>query len=273
MKVFISWSGERSKAIAEALRDWLPSVVQSVRPWLSLADIDKGTRWRTEIAEQLEQCRIGIICLTPENLSSQWLLFEAGALSKIQGQSYVCTFLHELVPTDVRDPLAQFQHTVAEKEDIKNLVMTINRAQGENANPEAQVERVFEWGWDELSGLIQTVPALPVDSIAKRSDSELIEEILGLVRAQARTEQTNLNGSRLVEFRMPTGVNLSVEDVELLSNYCRTLQIEQQNLFKQIDRLRTDEQYVLECLRMFRDRETKYFDKEWPSKPFLRKSP
>jgi len=273
MKVFISWSGKRSKAIAEALRDWLPSVVPSVRPWLSIADIDKGTRWRDEIAEQLEQCRVGIICLTPENLSSHWLLFEAGALSKIQGQSYICTFLHELAPTDVKDPLAQFQHTIADKEDIKNLVMTINRAQGEHANPEAQVEKVFKWGWDELSGLLQAVPTLAVDSIVKRSDGDMIEEILELVRAQTRIERTNLNDSRLVEFRMPGGVTLSVEDIELLSNYCRSLQIEQQSFSKELEKLRTDEQYVLKCLRMFRDRETKYFDKEWPSKPLLRKFP
>ena len=26
MRVFISWSGQRSKALAEALRDWLPNV-------------------------------------------------------------------------------------------------------------------------------------------------------------------------------------------------------------------------------------------------------
>ena len=34
MHVFISWSGERSKALAVALRDWLPLVLHYVEPWV-----------------------------------------------------------------------------------------------------------------------------------------------------------------------------------------------------------------------------------------------
>ncbi len=44
MKVFISWSGKRSRALAEAFRDWLPNDTQAIKPWMSDVDIDKGTR-------------------------------------------------------------------------------------------------------------------------------------------------------------------------------------------------------------------------------------
>jgi hypothetical protein len=115
MKIFISWSGIRSKAVAEALHDWLPTIIQAVRPWLSPADIDKGTRWRTEVATELEHSQVGIVCLTPENLNSSWLLFEAGALSKIQESSFICTLLYDLEPSTVVGPLGQFQHTLATK--------------------------------------------------------------------------------------------------------------------------------------------------------------
>lgn len=42
MKVFLSGSGEKSKAAAEAFRRWLPCVLQSVRPWMSDRDIGAG---------------------------------------------------------------------------------------------------------------------------------------------------------------------------------------------------------------------------------------
>ncbi len=45
MKVFISWSGERSQLLAQALHGWLPLVLHYVQPWLSEADVSAGDRW------------------------------------------------------------------------------------------------------------------------------------------------------------------------------------------------------------------------------------
>src|SRR5215211_6657068 len=107
MLVFISWSGPRSRAIAEALENWLAKVIQAVEPWIS-QDIDKGLRWGTEIADRLEQSKVGIICLTKSNLDAKWIHFEAGAISKTK-DGYVCTLLIDVKPSDVEQPLAQFQ--------------------------------------------------------------------------------------------------------------------------------------------------------------------
>ena len=85
MNVFISWSGPISLQFATVLRDWLPDVIQAIKPWVSTEDIDKGTVWNAELSGQLSNVRFGIICVTPENASSPWLAFEAGAMSVNKG--------------------------------------------------------------------------------------------------------------------------------------------------------------------------------------------
>ena len=42
MKVFLGWSGETSHNVALALSDWLPKVIQAIRPFVSSEDIAKG---------------------------------------------------------------------------------------------------------------------------------------------------------------------------------------------------------------------------------------
>ncbi len=54
MKVFISWSGERSQALAQAVREWLPMVLYYTEPWLSHSDIEAGERWANVVAKELE---------------------------------------------------------------------------------------------------------------------------------------------------------------------------------------------------------------------------
>jgi hypothetical protein len=82
MDIFISWSGPRSRAVTEALTEYLPMIVNAFSPWLSSADIDKGARWNSDLAAALATSKAGIICLTPNNLTAPYVLFESGALSK-----------------------------------------------------------------------------------------------------------------------------------------------------------------------------------------------
>ena len=96
MKVFISWSGNKSHKVALLFREWLPSVIQSVVPYVSSEDIDKGARWSTDIAKELEDSTFGILCVTKENLNAPWLSFEAGALSKTMDKSFVTPFLFDI---------------------------------------------------------------------------------------------------------------------------------------------------------------------------------
>ncbi|WP_257721520.1 hypothetical protein [Chryseobacterium sp. IHB B 17019] len=44
MNIFISWSGDTSKQIAEELKNWLPLVIQSANPFYTPSDIEPGQR-------------------------------------------------------------------------------------------------------------------------------------------------------------------------------------------------------------------------------------
>jgi hypothetical protein len=90
MKIFLSWSGERSKVVADALRSWIPDVIHAVKPWMSGVDIRAGMRWSREVDEELGDTQFGILCLTKENQTAPWLLFEAGALAKSVEGVAVC---------------------------------------------------------------------------------------------------------------------------------------------------------------------------------------
>jgi hypothetical protein len=182
MKVFISWSGERSLVIAKGLREWLPRVIQAIEPWMSDSDADKGIRWEQRIGLELEQTRFGIFCLTPENLDSRWLNFEAGAIAKTVDKTYVCTYLLELKPTDIEGPLSHFNHTKTEKEDTRRLIHTVNRALESQALDEKIVNDSFELFWPRLEMQFNQLP--PVAKKRKpRNIEDMTEEILVSVRA------------------------------------------------------------------------------------------
>lgn len=185
MKVFISWSGEKSRKIGELLRDWLPAVVQAVKPYFSPNDIDKGARWGNEISKELEQSRVGVLCLTPSNLQAPWLMFEAGALAKSIEKSRVVPLLFGVDATELQGPLLQFQAASFKKEEIAKLLKTINGALAGDSLENSVLESVFEKWWPELEEKVNAVLSAdyPEHEAGVRSDRAIIEEILELTRA------------------------------------------------------------------------------------------
>ena len=194
MKIFISWSGGTSHKVALALKGWLPLVVQTVEPYVSSEDIDKGARWSSDISGELEESNFGILCVTSNNLKSPWLNFEAGALSKIIGSSLVTPFLFGMKRSDIKEgPVLQFQSTLYDKEDIKKLLITINIASGETALDEDKINELYEVWWPKLK---EKLDPLLSDTKIKKDDTEkteshrggtddILEELLNLARGQA----------------------------------------------------------------------------------------
>jgi hypothetical protein len=184
MKVFISWSGDRSKKVAELLDDWIQCVIQAVNPWMSSKDIDRGALWFSEITDQLANTSIGIVCLTKENKTKPWILFESGALAKGLTSNRVCTFLIDLAPTDLENPLAQFNHTFPVRDSVWELVRTINLTLKEAALKESVLSKVFDTYWPQFEKdfkeIIETTPETEV--VTKRKDNDIMLDVLSTVR-------------------------------------------------------------------------------------------
>lgn len=183
-KVFISWSGDLSNKLADAVREWLPGVLQFVKPYFTPSDIEKGAKWSSDISGELEKSDIGIICLTKDNLLQPWILFEAGSLSKNLDNSKVCTLLFEVDSTDLTGPLTTFQTTKFEKNDFKKLVKTINNIGGESKLDDAVLNQVFNMWWHKLETKINDILSShkTQDETENRSERDILEEILELSR-------------------------------------------------------------------------------------------
>jgi hypothetical protein len=185
--VFISWSGARSRYAASALRDWIPKVVQAVEPFMSETDVEKGSRGLHAISTALEAVKLGISCLTPENVEAPWILYEAGALTKtIDDETRLWTYLlGGLRAEDVKPPLGMFQWTKAEKEETRKLVRAINRAVSKKLIPDARLDEIFDSLWPELESKLRQLPPGDGGVEARRPPEEMIAEILEITRDTA----------------------------------------------------------------------------------------
>ncbi|HED2480935.1 TIR domain-containing protein [Citrobacter sp. wls615] len=193
MNVFISWSGDTSHRVAKVLRDWIPSVIQAVEPYVSSEDIDKGTRWSSDIATELDKSSYGIICLTKQNIHAPWINFEAGALGKSVDKSKVSPFLFRMNPSDVNGPLLQYQSTRHDKDDIYKLMLSINSSCGEQALDNERLNKIFEVWWPNLEKNLDEIPAEVVEQASTKQNSspksadlekfsKIFEELLDLSR-------------------------------------------------------------------------------------------
>lgn len=192
VRVFISWSGELSRALAHTFSEWLPSALQFTKPYFSPNDIDKGVRWSSDIEKELLESSVSLIFLTRENLQSSWIMFEAGAISTKVKVGRVCPIVFDMEPTDVQGPLAQFQATKFEKYEILKLLQTINSAAESDSLPDAPLTKVFEKWWPDLDSDIRSIISQSNKNHKNkpklRDERDLLEEILSIVRRTSTEE-------------------------------------------------------------------------------------
>lgn len=207
MKVFMSWSGQRSKLTAELLYDWIKCVIQAAQPWISSKGIERGALWFSEINNELKDTAVGIICLTQENKNAPWILFEAGALAKGLSTNRVCTLLVDLKSPDLQPPLAQFNHTFPDKDSMWSLVTTLNNGLETNRLDLPVLQRVFETYWpqfqNDFARILEDNP--PTTLVEPRKDNDILAEILETTRNMS-SRVRSLEDRNLRNHQGPTGL-------------------------------------------------------------------
>ncbi len=196
LRIFTSWSGERSKTVALGLKSLLQDLFGDAVQVFVSDHISPGEAWAQRLGAELEQSDFGILCLTLENFESPWLLFEAGAIAKKFGTSKVVPYLIDLLPPQSeRSPLAQFQHVRADRSGTYRLVETINNLR-ENAK---SMERPFGKWWPDLEQTLAALPAAKPDPSVTQSERQLLEQVLRRVEGlwQAHRESRELPKSEL----------------------------------------------------------------------------
>jgi len=178
MKIFIGWAGERGKKTAGLLGAWLPSMIPDLEPWISM-DSANGERFTPEIAVKIQKSRIGIFCLTSDNLDDGWLLFEADTLVKLNSIT-VCNFLLDIQPSDIKPPFSLFQSMIFTKDDIFRLVQTINHQLSLSPPgkpiPQATLGIIFNHFWPGFERKINEILQVPPPKNKKNNRAEITEE-------------------------------------------------------------------------------------------------
>jgi hypothetical protein len=154
-RIFVSWSGERSRFAALGLKSLLEDVIgESLDVFIS-AHMDPGVVWVQQLGRELEGSDFGILCLTHDNVQSPWLLFEAGAIAKNFGAARVVPYLID--DLELSGPLSQFHQVRADHAGTLRLLESVNELRDYPA-PQDRLRRSFDKWWEDLEQTLATLP-------------------------------------------------------------------------------------------------------------------
>jgi len=218
----LSWSGEKSRVVAEALREWLPRVLREVDPFVSAKDIRAGALWLDKIATELESTDFGIVCVTRENRTAPWLNFEAGAVATgVGGRKNVVPLAIDLPVNGLGFPLAQFQAQELSESGILEVLKSLN-AHSTSPLPETDLTELCDVWWPRLAQdledrLSAAAPLWRLHALMDETDS--LERIIK--RAHGRSEHETAS-ARLVEWSNEVEQELEKQDHELCVEFSQT---------------------------------------------------
>jgi hypothetical protein len=174
--LFFCWSEQRSRALARALKEHLPTFIpgladQDGSNLFMSDDIVKGSRWFDAVEVQLAKADVGVVCITREGLRSGWIHFEAGALARTirkkrrQGGALL-TYLLGVRPDELTGPLAEYQATSVERDDTRKLCAAIvNVMVRTKAQEPPDWETAFSKNWGNFETALKAISPLPASDL------------------------------------------------------------------------------------------------------------
>lgn len=156
MNVFLSWSGNSSKAIAAALGQWLHGIFPGLVTFHSERDIAAGSQWLNVLFRQLRRSDFSVIVLTPDNRESKWLLFESGALLRGMTRTRIVPYYFQLDSKDLDEPLKYLQGVRADREGTRRLVESINKA-SQASLTDKKMQAAFDRHWPLLEKSLKRI--------------------------------------------------------------------------------------------------------------------
>lgn len=159
LKIFISWSKNKSREIALEVKDFFEGLFHnSIELWMSSDSIEYGSTFIIDINDALRKSDCCIAIITEENINSSWIMYEIGAIA---GKSYFSSdnldtkAVIPIIFDGIDDkkfsnsPINQFQRLRFGKESIFNLSKQLNKRVGIYSS-ETSLEKQFNLNWNGL---------------------------------------------------------------------------------------------------------------------------
>ncbi|WP_100483141.1 toll/interleukin-1 receptor domain-containing protein [Mycobacteroides abscessus] len=188
-QVFISWSGDRSREIGLIWKSLIEDTFDSVNAFVSHRDITPGERGLTVIKARLDETSVGIPIVTADNVDSQWINFESGALSKEVPDAPVrvmpCLVDYK-DPSELTGPLTQFQAKLLNQDGVEAILSTIAQA---NSIEWQRKKAGFEARWPQFDEQFAKYrePSKDEKASGERSQKDMLAEIVNNTRELRKT--------------------------------------------------------------------------------------
>ena len=148
-KIFISQSGEKSRKYAEAIKLWFEEIFDKGVTVFVSSQIRSGSNWPARLKSELKEVSMSFICLTEQSIKSDWVMFEAGALSMSYGNEFVCPLLIDIALDQVPGPLKNLQCVrLHDKNSFYQFLNDVNELLDTSVKKSTEdLNKLFEKNW------------------------------------------------------------------------------------------------------------------------------